>query len=250
MPKTWSSVVQRLEGHGDSVYDMAQALIKRWLATASSDNTVKIWDLVSGNCLYTLDSHSPMTTELRYPTIKEIESLPEEMRHIGQVPLKKQNGVKSVHISADETLLAYGLVDGTIRVWNLWKSEKPSPLCTLEAEWVDGAPRAVVSVSLSNSGKLVSVVNFNLSIKVWDLSTVSCIRALQGHTRQITKAVISSDGTRVASCSLQGSIRIWCPMTGKCLRTLLEGTGSIHCIVFSPDRRRLASSTKYNTVQL
>lgn len=87
---------------------MAQAPVKRWLATASDDNSVRIWDLVGGQCLHIyIHRHSSMTTELRYPTIEEIKSLPEDMRHIGGVPFKGKQGEECA-FSADEKLLAYG----------------------------------------------------------------------------------------------------------------------------------------------
>ena len=57
MGDKWSACLQTLEGHGDPVMSVAFSPNSIWLASASVDNTVKIWDTSSGECLQTLDGH-------------------------------------------------------------------------------------------------------------------------------------------------------------------------------------------------
>jgi WD40 repeat protein len=51
----WSACLQTLEGHSSVVNLVAFSHDSTWLASASSDRTVKIWDANSGACLQTLD---------------------------------------------------------------------------------------------------------------------------------------------------------------------------------------------------
>ena len=51
----WSACLQTLEGHSSSVNSVAFSPDSTRLASASRDNTVKIWDASSGACLQTLN---------------------------------------------------------------------------------------------------------------------------------------------------------------------------------------------------
>jgi len=57
MVDNWSACLQTLEGHNSSVRSVAWSHTTR-LASASQDNTVKIWDSATGQCVATLKGHS------------------------------------------------------------------------------------------------------------------------------------------------------------------------------------------------
>jgi WD40 repeat protein len=54
MSDSWSACLQTLEGHSSQVTSVAFSHDSARLASASRDNTVKIWDARSGACLQTL----------------------------------------------------------------------------------------------------------------------------------------------------------------------------------------------------
>jgi WD40 repeat protein len=60
MQDDWASCLQTLEGHSDWVTSVAFSHDDRRLASASYDNTVKIWDAASGKCLQTLEVNSAL----------------------------------------------------------------------------------------------------------------------------------------------------------------------------------------------
>jgi WD40 repeat protein len=55
---SWSACLQTLEGHSNWVSSVAFSHDSTWLASASYDSTVKIWDARSAACLQTLEGHS------------------------------------------------------------------------------------------------------------------------------------------------------------------------------------------------
>jgi WD40 repeat protein len=57
MGDEWSACLQTLEGHSDCVNSVAFSHDSALLASASYDNTIKIWDAHSGECLQTLKGH-------------------------------------------------------------------------------------------------------------------------------------------------------------------------------------------------
>ena len=58
----WSACLQTLEGHSSYVSSVAFSHDSTRLASASDDNTVKIWDASSGACLQTLENHSNLVS--------------------------------------------------------------------------------------------------------------------------------------------------------------------------------------------
>jgi aspartate 1-decarboxylase len=86
MTDKWGACLQTLEGHSGSVHSVAFSHDSTRLASASSDQTVKIWDASSGDCLQTLEGHS--------------------------------NGVYSVAFSHDSTRLASASYDRTVKIWD------------------------------------------------------------------------------------------------------------------------------------
>ena len=55
--ESWSSCLQTLEGHRSPVSSIAWSPDGSQLASASVDNTVKIWDPATGQCASTLEGH-------------------------------------------------------------------------------------------------------------------------------------------------------------------------------------------------
>ncbi|RYO83308.1 hypothetical protein DL764_009469 [Monosporascus ibericus] len=135
----WSSCLQTLESHNDSVLSVAFSHDSKLLASASDDNTIKIWDAVTGSLQQTLEGH--------------------------------KDSVLSVAFSHDSKLLASASYDKTIKIWD---AETGSLQQTLE-----GHSSTVLSVAFSHDSKLLASASDEKTIKIWDAATGSLQQTLE-----------------------------------------------------------------------
>jgi len=87
----WNACLQTLEGHGGGVNSVTFSHDSARLASASDDETVKIWDASSGECLKTLEGH--------------------------------RGPVYSVAFSPDSARLASASYDETVKIWDASSGE-------------------------------------------------------------------------------------------------------------------------------
>jgi WD40 repeat protein len=130
----WSTCLQTLEGHRNSVYSVAFSHESTWLASAS-DHTVKIWDTGSGECLQTLSRH--------------------------------RNEVCSVTFPHDSTRLASASYDHTVKIWDTASGQC---LQTLEGH-NDAATSVSFSHARPGSRQYQSTNSQDLGYKQWQVST-------------------------------------------------------------------------------
>src|ERR1700722_6784646 len=127
MPAEWSACLQTLEGHSSFVRSVAFWHDSTRLASASLDNTVKIWDASSGVCLQTLAGHS--------------------------------DHVHSAAFSHDSTQLASASDDKTIKIW-----DTSSAACL---QTLAGHSNNVYSVAFSHDSTKLASASRDCTVKIW-----------------------------------------------------------------------------------
>ncbi len=168
--------LKTLKGHSESVNSVAYSPDGTKFISGSYDNTIKIWDANTGQCLKTLAGHSDY--------------------------------VKSVAYSPDGTKIISGSRDKTVKIWD---ANTGQCLKTLE-----GHSTTVESVAFSPDGtKIISgseaIINQSETgiIKIWDANTGQCLKTLVGHSENVSSVAYSPDGTKIISGSIDGTIKIW-----------------------------------------
>ncbi len=200
----------RLEGHRDSVNSVAFSPDGKTLASASTDNTIKLWNLDTGKEITTLSGHS--------------------------------DRVNSVAFSPNGKTLASASTDKMIKLWNLDTGEEITTL--------SGHRDSVNSVAFSPNGKTLASASPDKMIKSWNLDTGEEITTLSGHSNSVNSVVFSPHGKTLASASDDKMIKLWNLDTGEEITTLSRHNDLVNSVVFSPDGKTLASASTDKMIKL
>jgi WD40 repeat protein len=137
-------------GHLDYVHSVTYSPDGKTIASASGDNTVKLWDASTGELRYTLEGHSgPIQSIVYSPDGKSIawysESFPEAISD--EISVKVWNpttgkllqslrghveSISSIAYSPDGKSIASGSIDKTVKLWRLATGERELFRKTLE----------------------------------------------------------------------------------------------------------------------
>jgi WD40 repeat protein len=234
------------KGHSSDVNSVAFSPDGTTLGSASDDKTIKLWNLVSGEEIRTIEGHSNWIWTVAFsPDSKTLASgSADKTIKLWNLETGKlirtleghTNGVPSVIFSPDGKTLASGSWDKTIKLWNL-KTGKV--IRTLE-----GNAESILSVAFAPDGITLAAGSKDKTIKLWNLETGKLIHTLKGHNDKVNSVAflsnISANSIILVSGSSDKTIKLWNPVTGKEIRTLETGSGYIYAVAISPDGQTIA----------
>ncbi len=218
------------------------------LASGSSDQTIKIWNMSSGNEISTLHGHegsvysvawNPDGTKLASGSgDKTIKIWDASSGNEITTLLGHNDNVWSVAWSPDGSKLASGSSIGSIKLIIIWDMTTGNEINTIR-----GHNKTVSSVTWSPDGTKLASGSYDGSIKIWDVLSGNNFTTLDGHDSWISSVAWSPDGTKLASGSGDASIKIWDVASGNEINTLVGRKRSVYSVAWSPDGTKLASGS-------
>ena len=204
----------RLEGHGFWVNKVCYSCDGQFIASASSDRTIKIWN-ISGVLLQTLVGHT--------------------------------NWVTSVAFSPDGNLLVSGSRDNTVKLWqrNPKTGEfSPQPIATMK-----GHEGPVLDVCFSHDGEMIASASEDTTVKIWK-SDGAPIRTLRGgHDRWVTCVAFHPNSKSLVSGSADRNLIIW-NISGLPIRHLRGHDSFVESVAYAPNGLSIISGSRDRTVKM
>ena len=193
--------------------------------------------------------------------------------------------IEIVVFSPDGQLIAAGMADGQVRVWQaadgrplwVWQAHigNTISICfspdghTLASGGMDQSVRLwdvtsgqalqifkghtgswVNSVCFSPDGQILASGGDDQTVRLWDVTSGLALQIFQGHTDWVNSVCFSPNSYLLASGSADHTIRLWDVTTGQPLQTWQGHTGQLRSVCFSPDGQILASGSADQTVRL
>ncbi|HEX4461242.1 MAG TPA: hypothetical protein VIA18_24850, partial [Polyangia bacterium] len=246
-----------LVGHRDDVMGLVFSSDGSKLATASDDETVRVWDVNGADpSSHTKGDGTASRVFVADAASDAIAFSPDGARIAFAASARKlvvaELNTSELHTLDTQNMARYRVefspdgdkvvaADGSDAV--VW-------------DWKTGAVQRLVGHSLrvrraffSPDGKLVATVSDDGNVGLWRLADGSK-RFLRGHTNMVMWASFSPDGKKIATSSFDGSVRVWSTSDGQMLLTLQGRRAAVYRVLFSPDGKRLASGGEDATVHL
>ncbi len=217
------------------------------LATASFDNTAKIWDINANGSLneaLTLKGHASGVCAVAFsPKDDNLVATAGQDKTVrlwditsGQMKFELKghtDTVETVAFSPDGARLASSGADKTVRLWNVAEGKELKNLGTHDG--------TVYSVAFSPDGQYLASAGSGKDnlLKIWDMKELKEVKQLKGHEQPIT-SVIFVNNDIVVSSSMDRSIRFWNVKDGKEVKKLGPTSDDPYFVAWSPASKRVA----------
>jgi len=206
-------------GHTGEVWGIAASPDGRWIATASHDLTVKLWDAQTLKLVRTLEGHQGVVWSVAFsPDSKYLASGSAEPGcgtvKVWDVATGRQHRhfrghrqlVTGLAFHPRQPLLASCSLDGSVWLWNLEGGKSVGQIHKFERE--------VHSVTFRPDGRWLAAACLDSHVALWDITKLPSgqappSRLLEGHTAGVYAVGFSGDGRYLASGSEQGVIMLW-----------------------------------------
>src|SRR6266702_2081242 len=242
------------QGHSDKIHMLAWSPDSKYIASSRLDETIQIWDALTGTTIFTIRSSSlqpqvltwsPDSTLLALTSGLSCETIQIWDVSTGRVIFIYRGHsapVTNVAWSPDSRRIASASVDKTAQAWDATTGSNIAIFYGHRAK--------VNAVTYSPGNTLIASASDDTTVQVWDSSTGRKVLIYKDHTAGASSAVWSPNGMSIASSSLDETVHVWNALTGTILFMYTGHTDWVGPLSWSPHGKRIASGSWDKTVQV
>lgn len=251
--ENWNACFQTLEVNGERVKSVAWSGDSKRLASSLDDNTIRLWDPLTGACVQSLDGHADIVTSVAFSPVNSLQlastSISGEVKIwdvsdgtcLQTFPPPFERDEKAVQIRMSDIVNTPNgrcLVVGHRQTVAIWDLETMSLIRTLT-----GVEHNVLCVAFSPINQLMAIGDYRgRGCQLWDISTGAYLRTLGNVRRGRGAVVFSGHGKWLAEGSRDGTVRVWDIESSNCLHQL-QADGNVRSITFSANDQWLAAAS-------
>jgi WD40 repeat protein len=182
----------------------------QFFANGSDSGIVKLWNLNTGQELFTISEH--------------------------------KKPIRSITFSSDKRVLFVSSDDGSISLWDTSTGQVISVLL--------GHKKAVTSISLSPNENILASCSDDKTVKLWDLAKSQEIKTLLRHSNYVQCVCFSPDGLTVASADCDNKIKLKSISGEQETKVISGHIDIVSTIIFSPNGEIVISGSHDKTIRL
>ncbi|CCG82855.1 U3 snoRNP-associated protein Utp13 [Taphrina deformans PYCC 5710] len=243
--------VEVLSEHSDIVIAIDRDFSSNFLVTGSKDNTAKLWNLLTLECVMTFSGHTESLGAVALPRTPNDGALPDFVITGAQDRTLKcwdpatggkrskwtikahEKDINAIDVSPNDRLVASASQD---RLCKLWDQDTGDVVAVLR-----GHKRGVWTVKFSSFEKVIATGSGDRSVKLWSLNDYTCTKTFEGHTNSVLNCLFLSSGQQIASAGGDGLVKVWTIRTGECETTLDNHEDRVWSLALKSDDQTLVS---------
>ena len=243
--------VKQLRGHTSAATCIAVSRSGRILVSGSTDDTVRVWDLMKGESIGTIRAEVGDVAGVVLASDDEFVIV---IGRQGSVETwNAQAGIKSASTKLGSPVRRMAMaVDGSMLLW-----ARPGATDNLRLKILGRpesgpsltCPTEPTAIAMSNSGRLAAAADAKNMVHAWNLASQQPLGPFTGLTERITHVAVSPN-ERLLAASTTNEVIVWDVSTGRQLKRLREQNETYARIMFSRDCRQLVTSGRTNQLSV
>ena len=215
------------------------------MLSGSDDETLKLWDVSTGQLIRTFEGHSNSISSVAFSSdgARILSGSGDKTAKLWDAATGRllrsfeghTNRVGSVAFSPDGTRVLSASDDNTLKLWDAATGQL---LHTSELHW-----HGVSSYAFSPDGALVlsDTASINGTMQLWNAATGSLLHSFEGHSLFVYAIAFPRDGARVLTGGVDETVKLWDVATGQVIRTFEGRSSPVTSVAFSSDGSRVLS---------